>query len=75
MATLPCATPVTTPVVLTVATDALLELHTPPEVASTRVIEEPTQVSVGPVMVPAEGAGATVIACVSIEAPQLEVRR
>jgi hypothetical protein len=50
--TVPAATPVTTPVELTVATDGLLLLHVPPAVLSVSVIEVPTQVLDGPTIGP-----------------------
>lgn len=49
----PTATPVTTPVELTVAIDVLLLLHEPPEVASVSVLVPPTVV----VAIPDIGAG------------------
>lgn len=49
----PAATPVTTPVVLTVAIKVLLLLHVPPAVASVSVLVPPTVVDAIPEM----GAG------------------
>ena len=49
----PALTPVTTPVALTVARAVLLLLHTPPvAVALFKVMTEPAQTAVGPVMLP-----------------------
>lgn len=70
----PVAIPVTTPVAgFIVATDVLLLLQLPPLTASVNVITEPVHTVAGPAMVPADGAGLIVIACVSIAVPQLFV--
>lgn len=50
MVTVPAETPVTSPVVLTVATEGLLLLHEPPGVASLRRVDAPTQVDELPVI-------------------------
>ena len=47
---LPAATPVTTPVALTVATAVLDDVHTPPAVASASAVVEPAQTSVVPLI-------------------------
>ena len=54
MVVLPAATPVTTPVPETVATEVDELLHTPPAVASARAVVEPAQT----VFVPVIAAGA-----------------
>ena len=50
---MPPPRPVTTPVLLTVASDGLPELQVPPVAVSARVMVAPTHTVVGPVMVPA----------------------
>lgn len=57
----PAAAPVTTPDVPTDAIETLLLLQAPPDVASARVIVEPTHTLVVPVIVPDTGNGLTVI--------------
>jgi hypothetical protein len=60
----PIDTPVTTPVSEpTVATDTFVLLHVPPDVTSLRVITDPAQTEVGPVI--GEGDGLTVIILVT----------
>jgi len=56
----PPLTPVTTPVAPTLATAALLELHTPPAAASVRVLVVPWHNVVVPLMLPAAAAAPTV---------------
>src|ERR1035437_9147041 len=51
----PAATPVTTPVPETVAFAVLLLLHTPPAVASLKVVVEPLQTLVAPAIAAGEG--------------------
>jgi hypothetical protein len=46
--TVPADTPVTTPVVPTVAIAVLEEDHVPPEVESVNVVVEPVQILLGP---------------------------
>jgi hypothetical protein len=58
-------TPVTTPEALTVATAVLLEDQVPPAVASLRVVVEPTQTEVVPVMAATTGSALTVIPVVT----------
>jgi hypothetical protein len=58
MVTVPAATPQTVPVELIVATEVALLLHTPPEVASVSVVQEPTHTLVAPVI--DDGVGVTV---------------
>ena len=55
----PVETPVTTPALLTVATDGLLLVHVPPDEGDKKVLE-PTQIEVLPVMV-TEGSAIKVI--------------
>jgi hypothetical protein len=59
MVTLPDVTPVTTPVVETVATAGLLVVQAPPAAVSAKVIVEPIQTLPGPVIVPALTVGVT----------------
>lgn len=68
----PIATALTSPVLLLiVATAVLLLLHTPPPVAlETEVVPAPMHMPVGPVIVPADGKGITVISAVSLTEPQ-----
>ena len=69
----PAATPVTVPVVLTVAIEGLLLLHTPPAVASIKVLTELGQMMVEPVMAATVGAALTVTVVVVAAVPQLLV--
>jgi hypothetical protein len=61
-------TPVTIPVVPTVAL-ALLLLHIPPDARSVNVIDEPAQTNEAPVMIPEFGNELTVTAFVAIAVP------
>ena len=70
---MPAVTPVTIPVVLTVATVGVLLLHTPPVVASVNVAVVPVQTVVVPVMLPALGVPDTVTVVVALALPQLLV--
>ena len=56
----PAAIPVTTPVVLTVATVLLLEDHVPPVVELANVVDNPVHTFVAPVIEATTGAGFTV---------------
>jgi hypothetical protein len=56
----PAATPVTTPEALTVATAVLLEDQAPPVVASLKVVVEPTQTLVVPVIAATTGSALTI---------------
>jgi hypothetical protein len=56
----PAETPVTTPEALTVATAVLLEDQVPPAVASLKVVADPTQTLVVPVMAATTGRAFTV---------------
>jgi hypothetical protein len=60
----PAVTPVTMPVLPTVASAVLVLLHTPPGAASVSVIDESAHTLPAPEMVPATGSGLTVIASV-----------
>ena len=51
----PAATPTTTPLVFTDATEVVPELHVPPAVVFAKVVEEPKQNSGTPVMVAGVG--------------------
>ena len=62
------------PVVLTVATALLEELHVPPEVASVREILAPAQTVDGPLTVPAVGVRPTESAAVLMAVPHEVVR-
>ena len=66
MFAVPAVTPVTTPVVLTVATAVLELLHTPPDMASERVVVLPVLTAVVHVMLPALASGLTVTAKVAV---------
>ena len=66
----PFDTPVTEPVLLTVATAVLLLLHVPPPTASVRDIVEPVHTTDGPLMLPAVAVRLTVIAAVVVAVPQ-----
>ena len=65
--------PVTVPVALTVATPAVLLLHTPPAAASANVVAVPVHTVVVPVIVPAVGVADTVTVVVAVAVPQLLV--
>ena len=59
----PAALPLTTPAVLTLATDGAEELHVPPEVVSENVVVAATQTEEAPVIEATIGAPVTVIVC------------
>ncbi len=67
MVAVPAATPVTTPEVDTVATAALLEDQVPPVVASPRVVVDPAQTEVVPVIAATTGRALTVTEAVELE--------
>ena len=73
MVALPDDTPATTPVLLTVATDVLLLVHVPPVAPSVRVVEEPAQTVLLPLIVPESGNGLTVTGTLATAIPQLLV--
>jgi hypothetical protein len=58
---------VTTPEVFTVATDVLEDDHVPPAVASARVVVNPTQTDVVPVIAATTGRAFTVTVAVELE--------
>jgi hypothetical protein len=60
MVVVPAATPVTTPEALTVATAVLEEDHVPPAVTSARVVVDPAQTVVVPVIAATTGSALTV---------------
>jgi hypothetical protein len=66
----PPATPVTVPVLLTLAVVALDELQTPPETDAVSIVVDPEHTAVAPLIVPAEGSPITETAMVSVEVPQ-----
>jgi hypothetical protein len=70
MSVVPAATPETMPEVPTVATEVLLLLHVPPEVASLSELVKPGHVVADPVI--AAGAGLTVIV-MTLEVAVVEV--
>ena len=61
MVNVPAATPVTTPVVLIVATEVLLLLHVPPAVASVKLVVNPIHTDAVPVMVAGKGLTVAVV--------------
>ena len=67
MVPVPGATPVTTPVLPTVAIDVLDELHVPPVTLSANVMVAPTYTDDGPVMVDTDGVGVTVTLTLSTQ--------
>ena len=74
MVVLPAVTPVTLPSVLpTVAIDGLLLVHTPPVVASPRVMLLPAHSKVAPDIAATTGAGLMVSALVVVPVPQILV--
>lgn len=73
MVAVPTATPVTTPAELTLAIDALLELHVPPVVASVSVVVTPVQTDEAPDIAPIVVAAFTTIVVVREVDPQLFV--
>lgn len=71
MASLPAAIAVTTPIVLTEATDPADEvLHTPPLTVLLNVVALPTQRAPAPDMVPASGTGVMERVTVAVAVPQ-----
>ena len=69
----PADIPINKPVLVTVATAALLLLHTPPETDSVSALVAPTHIVVVPVIAPALADGLTVSTCVAATVPQLFV--
>ena len=70
MVAVPAVTPITDPVLPTVAIVVAVLLHAPPVAASDKPVVEPTHTVAVPVMVPADGNGLTVTTSVAIAAPQ-----
>jgi hypothetical protein len=67
MVAVPAATPVTTPEALTVATEVLEEDQVPPAVTSARVVVDPAQTVVVPVIAATTGRALTVTVAVEVE--------
>lgn len=70
MVTTPGATPVTLPEEITVAIAVELLAHVPPLILLLKLMKEPTQTAEGPLIVPAEGSGLTVIFADADAVPQ-----
>ena len=70
----PVAMPETRPEPSTLATPGLPLLHTPPKAGSVNEVVSPTQITVVPLIVPAEGCAFTVTTCVATALPQLLVK-
>jgi hypothetical protein len=75
MVAVPAATPVTTPVEPTVATEVLLLLHVPPVTVSLKVVVDEVQTVAVPVIEPADEDAPTVTTNVAVELPQAFVPR
>ena len=73
MVEVPAATPVTTPVPLTVAIPGLTLLQVPPAAASVRLVVVVGHTISPPVILPAFGDGFTVTTTVAAAVPQLLV--
>lgn len=69
----PAPTPVTTPVVLTLAIEGLLLLQEPPEIEPVNVVDVPEQTDDAPDIVPAVAPDVTVTVDVATDVPQLVV--
>jgi hypothetical protein len=69
----PAVLPVTTPAVLTLATDGLLLVQMPPAALTDSVVADPAQIRVAPVIAPAVAVLITVIVVVATVIPQLPV--
>ena len=70
MVAVPAVTPVTVPVLPTVATAVAVLLHAPPVAASVKPVVEPAHTVAVPVMLPADGNGLTVTTLVAAVVPQ-----
>ena len=70
MVAVPAATPVTMPVLPTVATVVAVLLHAPPVVASLNPVVDPAQTIAVSVIVPADGSGLTVTTLIAAAVPQ-----
>ena len=73
MVDVPDATPLTSPLLFTVAAAVLVLLHMPPVVPSLNDVVEPTHTVAVPLIVPATGNGLTVTTCVAATVPQVLV--
>ena len=73
MVVVPAATPVTIPVLLTVAAAVLVDDHVPPVATSERVVDAVPQTDRVPVITPATGSGLSVTTLVAAAVPQLLV--
>ena len=71
MVAVPAALPLTTPVVLTLATDEAEELHAPPVVVLDNVVVAAIQTEEAPVTAATVGAPLTVITFVTVVDPQV----
>ncbi len=67
MAAVPTAIPVTSPEVLTVATDGLLLVHAPPVVVQLYVVVAPAQTEVEPITESTKGTPVTVTTAVLLQ--------
>lgn len=70
MVSVPVVSPVTVPVVFTVAIVVNTLLHVPPLVASVRVMVEPTHTAAAPAILPALAAAVTTTFCDTVKVPQ-----
>ena len=70
MVAVPGAAPHTLPEPVTVATDVLTLLHTPPVAPSVNKADDPAHTVAVPLMLPAKGNGLTVTTCVAATVPQ-----
>ena len=73
MVDVPDATPLTRPLLFTVAAEVLVLLHAPPVVPSLNDVVEPAHTVAVPLIVPATGNGLTVTICVATVVPQVFV--
>src|SRR5436305_1611548 len=71
MVAVPPVTPLTVPVLLTVATAEFVLLHVPPATDAVRVVAEPAHTLEAPLMAAVTGAALTVMALVAEAVPQL----
>lgn len=75
MILVPAVKPVTTPVLLIVATVALELVQVPPATEAFRLVDNPLQIVVLPLMVPAEGVAftVTVVKLLPVQGPEVTV--
>ena len=66
----PADTPLTMPVLPTVAYEVANDVHEPPVAASVSVIAADSQTEVRPLIIPASGSGSTVTVYVAVTLPQ-----